>query len=325
VQISALLESRTDLDVNKNCPVCGNGLTSEPHVGIVVPLFKSQSHIDQLTAFVNDLDTNIDGGITLTVVVDGCRVSEEEFEKQYGKVNAKVCIISLSKNFGVGPALFAAMSNQNECFTIAFGSDLQEPSSLFVEFSKELFSGRSEIVLGSRISREDPWKDILFAKLYWYLCRKLMFSDVPNGGFDVFGMNKVARKALTGMPECKTNITAQILWLGFKKKYFPFTRTARIEGKSTWSFRKKLGLFLDSFFSFWPSAIFKASFVLLTVASTVLLVSQYSGSRYGSYVFWTLISAIILLQSSVLDRVYENSKSRPVYIIARSEKLKDRS
>lgn len=310
---------------NRICPVCKKEMSAQAHVGVVVPLYKSVEHIDQLINFVNELDTTIDGGITLTVVVDGCHKSEEEFDSHYKNLVPKVRIVSLSKNFGVGPALFAAMSNQNECFTIAFGSDLQEPSSLFVEFAKELFSGESQIVLGSRISREDPWKDVLFAKIYWFLCRKLMFKDVPKGGFDVFGMNQVARKSLTAMSEHKTNITAQILWMGFRLKYFPFTRIARVEGKSTWSFRKKLGLFLDSFFSFWPSILFKVSFALLMVATVFLVSNHDSGETTKTYFLWPIIALLVLVQNSVLDRVFENSKNRPLYIIARLEELKDRT
>jgi len=318
-------ESLSNLNGNRNCPVCGKEISAQAHIGVVVPLYKSQEHIDQLIDFVNHLDSTINGGITLTVVVDGCQKSEEEFDSQYKKLVPKVRIVSLSRNFGVGPALFAAMSNQNECFTIAFGSDLQEPRSLFVDFATELFSGESEIVLGSRISREDPWKDVLFAKIYWSLCRKLMFKDVPKGGFDVFGMNQVARKSLTEMSEHKTNITAQILWMGFKQKYYPFIRIARVEGKSTWSFGKKLTLFLDSFFSFWPSILSKVSITLLMVATMFLVLNKNAATSFGVLMLWLIVALLVLVQNSVLDRVFENSKNRPLYIIARLEQLKDRT
>ena len=308
------------------CPVCSLNVESGSHVGLLVPMFHSWNHVELLFDFVNKLDQEIRGGVNLTIVIDGCDLSEAKVREAIDKIDTSVRLVVLSRNFGVGPALRAGMSEQQECFTIAFGSDLQEPRALFVNFAEELLEGSIDFVLGQRSSRDDPYLSVIFAKIYWTINRLFIFKDSPRGGFDVYGCNRTARKALVNLEEQNTNITSQILWLGFRRKFVSFTRTSRTEGKSTWSFRKKLGLFFDSIYSFSHHFFTRVTlFISLSTMAFLCISEQMNFSNnFKIIVLGGLASSYLLVLSGFVIRIYEQSQNRPTFIIRESALLKNR-
>ena len=305
---------------NSICPVCNLKADSGPHVGLLVPMFRSWDHVDLLFDFVKSLNQEIIGGVNLTIVIDGCDQSEQSVREAIHKSETLVRLVVLSRNFGVGPALRAGMREQQDCFTIAFGSDLQEPRDLFVNFADELMAGSIDFVLGQRSSRDDPFISVLFAKIYWTINRLFIFKDSPKGGFDVFGCNFRARSALVELEEHNTNITSQILWLGFRRKFISFTRSSRTEGKSTWSFRKKLGLFFDSIYSFSPRLLTRVTiFGSLSSIAFLCAVEQIRISdTFKIVVLGTLASSYLLVFSGFVIRIYEQTKNRPTFVIRES-------
>jgi dolichol-phosphate mannosyltransferase len=213
------------------------------------------------------------------------------------------------------------MSQQDEPFTIAFGSDLQEPVDLMSLFARELQGGSLDFVFGQRENRDDPFLDRNFSRIFWWLNKKFVFPDCPPGGFDVFGCNQVARNALVGLVEHRTNITSQMLWLGFRRKFIPFHRLSRFDGKSTWSFRKKLGLFVDSFTSFTSAPLKAGIFLVLSGVLGLLLCNRYSVT--GDLVFAANLGSLVLglgLTWPYLIREVDHFNGRPTYVIRSVDK-----
>lgn len=306
--------------------------TSTVHFEAVVPMYKSVSHIPELVAYLDELSAQILGKLFVTFVVDGNDDGTTEVLTEYFKVdrNWAFKIIQLSRNFGVGPALIAAFENSDSCVSVAFGADLQEPSELFSEFQKLLANPELNLVLGVRRSRNDPLISKMFSKIYWWLYSRFISPNTPKGGFDVCGLSKIAKNALTSMNERNTNITAQIDWLGFTRRYIEFDRKSRSHGRSTWSFGKKLRLFFDSFYGFTdlPIRVMQLSSVLgimffsvlglLTGISWALGLIQIPG--YTTIIFLQLFTAnlvifCIAILAGYVTRTFDNSKNRPKYVV----------
>lgn len=289
-------------------------------VGLVVPLFKSWNHVESLVVYVNQVRKEIGGDVSVTFVVDGCPQSESAIRNSISLIECPARLVVLSRNFGVGPALRAAMSVQDEQFTIAFGSDLQEPRDLFVQFASDLRLGHFDFVFGQRNSRQDPFLTKVFSNVFWRLNRKLVFPDCPPGGFDVFGCNSVARDGLVMLDEHRTNITSQMLWLGLRRKFVAFDRISRTEGKSTWSFRKKIGLFIDSFvaFTLTPLKLGLVCSLLLPV-----IISAATFDTHFSVVLWLLALIVwvlcFALVAPYLTRLFDGNRNRPTFVISKVE------
>lgn len=316
-----------------NCR-CGQPFSdlSKVHFEAIVPMYKSLNHVTMLADYLDKLSNRIIGKLFVTFVVDGNVDGTTEALSGLTKIdrtwNCK--IIQLSRNFGVGPALIAAFENSNSCVSVAFGADLQEPLELLLEFQRLLSNPDLNLVLGVRKSRNDPAVSKMFSKIYWRMYSRFISPTTPKGGFDVCGLSQKAKATLASMHEKNTNITAQIDWLGFSRKYIEFDRKSRTFGKSTWSFGKKLRLFFDSFYGFTDlpirlmqftsglGLIFFSMLGFLTGVSWALNLIQIPG--YTTIIFLQLFTAnLVILCISILagyvTRTFDNTKNRPIYIV----------
>ena len=313
------------------CKTC-----EDPHatcVDFIVPLYKSARHIPDLFERINELGNELGVESTLIAVLDGPDSETENAIKLHKElVSFPVKTVVLSRNFGVGPALLAGLSESEACISMCFGSDLQEPKSLFLEFFSLIGDDKADIALGNRRSREDPLMSRAGAAFYWAIYRRFIDSNIPKGGFDVFALSKHAKTALVDLGELNTSITSQIGWIGFRKSYVPFDRESRKIGKSSWTLRRKIKLFSDSIygFTFLPITIITTIGFLLTgsflVISIATLVAALLGLvKVAGYTTLVLLiglgnSAIIFcigLLGGYVSRTFDNSKQRPNYIIQR--------
>lgn len=320
------------VDHSAPCAVCGRPLGSRTHLSVVVPMFKSEDHIPGVMNYIGILNRAVPGGVTATFVIDGSPERERFLLPELiGKLEFPAQVVRLSRNFGVGPALHAALSRCGGCATVVFGSDLQEPEELFVDFSERILSIGIDVALGQRASRDDPFTMRIFANFYWWINRRFLASDTPKGGFDVFGVSRRARETLVNLPELNTNITSQLQWIGFDREYVPFHRRARQSGKSTWSMKRKIKLFADSIYGFTgaPIALITVSGLLSVTIFGVLSILTVIGAMMNlievpGYATLLLVSAfgqsVTILTCGVIGgyvyRTFENSKARPRYVVA---------
>jgi dolichol-phosphate mannosyltransferase len=73
---------------------------------------------------------------------------------------------------------------------------------------------------------------------------------MPAGGFDCFLVGRPAIDFLVSNREVHASLPGLLLWSGFPSVLVPYDRVARGEGRSRWTFAKKLKYFIDSVVSF---------------------------------------------------------------------------
>ena len=305
---------------------------------VVVPIYKSQDHIQKLFEYIQQI-ADVVGEVEILFVIDGSPDSSESVicvEAQ--KYSFKVRIIRLSRNFGVGPALHAALSNLETSSVVIVGSDRQEPFEFYTECFNRLETAEVDVCIGARISRDDPFLQSTMSKLFWTFYRRFADKDMPTGGIDGVGMSEKAYTALQQLPELNTNFMLQLQWLGFRRVYIPFARVKRESGKSSWTMRGRVKLAIDSVFGFSNLpiqilAIIRNFGVLLT--TTILFSSIFlsdlniDDSRLGNIanMIGLLLGALILLGIGIIGnyviRIYDNSKIRPKWVIDEIYTLND--
>ena len=140
-------------------------------------------------------------------------------------------------------------------------ADLQEPPELIINFFLSLKNEPIDLAVGVRESRDDPFFSKLASYTFWYFYKKFIFKDIPKGGVDLFGCNRVFREALLKLKESNSSLIAQLFWIGFRRKEIKYKRLKRLHGSSQWNFKKKLQYMLDCVFSFTDIPIKLLSFV----------------------------------------------------------------
>ncbi len=316
------------------CAVCSEYFQEggKSHFEVIVPLYHSEKHIQKVFAYINEISKAIPGGISATFVADGRLEDYLEVSDQIKSLQLPYKVILLSRNFGVGPALHAALADSDYCASAAFGSDLQEPQTLFVEFFEILAEGTADLTLGYRTKRSDPILSKYLAKCYWWVNRRFIHPNSPASGFDVFAMNRDVRASFIKLSELNTNFTSQLLWVGFNPKWIGFERKSREIGKSTWSHRKKLKLFADSLYGYSSKPItaitilgFLSSFIFFLIGILTIVGKLTKQIVVPGYVMTVVLIAfgqsLLLFSMGIIggyvSRGFENSTGRPNYIVAR--------
>lgn len=297
---------------------------------VVVPVYKSEDHIPKLFEYIQQICDGV-GDVGIVFVIDGTPDdSEQRIFLEAKKYAFKIKVIRLSRNFGVGPALHAALNHVETSALVIIGSDLQEPVDLYVEFFKRLESGQADVFLGERLSREDPHLMRIFSAIFWWVHRKFINSSTPKGGFDGVGLSAKASKALSKLPELNTSFTSQLQWIGFRQVFVPFHRVRRQSGRSSWTYRKRVKLFADSLYGFTGAPI--AVLATFGVVSTAIMVVALIATLFASLLGWMVIpgyATIVILSAlghsvsimsigiigGYVHRSFENTKGRPRFVI----------
>ena len=297
---------------------------------VVVPIYKSQDHIPKLFEYIQQIGDAV-GEVEIVFVIDGTPDnSEQRIFLEAKKYAFKIKVVRLSRNFGVGPALHAALSHVTTSSLVIIGADLQEPIELYIDFFKRLESGEADVFLGERLSRDDPFSMRFFSAIFWWVNRKFINSDTPKGGFDGVGLSAKASKTLAELPELNTSFTSQLQWIGYKQVFVPFHRVRRQSGKSSWTYKRKVKLFADSVYGFTGAPI--AILTILGVVSTVLMVFVLFATLFASIMGWMVVpgyATIVILSAlghsvtimglgilgGYVHRSFENTKGRPRFVI----------
>jgi dolichol-phosphate mannosyltransferase len=112
------------------------------------------------------------------------------------------------------------------------------------------FKGGAEIVIAARADREESRFRLLTSRIFYKLMRRLSFQNMPEGGFDFFLLGRRPLDVINRNQEAHPFLQGQVLWTGYRTKFFEYTRQARAVGKSRWSFGKKLTYLLDGVMSY---------------------------------------------------------------------------
>lgn len=302
----------------------------ETRYSLIVPVYKNEATIDALVARVRSLDTCLGGRLEAVFVVDGSPDQSYPLLKERLQQRAFAAqLICLSRNFGSFAAIRMGLAVAGGPYYAVMAADLQEPAALIEQFFAILQEESVDIVIGARAGRDDPRVSATSARLFWATYRRLVQKEMPAGGVDMFGCNRPVRDALLGLEETNSSLVGQLLWLGFRRREILYRRLPRTEGKSGWTFRRKLRYMLDSLFSFTDLPITVLMLlgglgiglsVALSVAIFVLwLAGAITVPGYTPIIlaiFFSLFVNVLALGviGNYVWRSFENTKRRPLYL-----------
>ncbi|MDA8695986.1 glycosyltransferase [Flavobacteriales bacterium] len=241
----------------------------------------------------------------------------------------------LSRNYTSHYAAFAGLTvAKGDCIAL-IPDDGQQPYETLVKAYKLWQSGES-IVFPYREKREESWLVKFWSLLFYRLLNVGAEVRVPRLGLDTWFIDReVADVINERISPIRTTTVSEILRLGFDPVFLPYTRKTR-EGRSRWSWRKKLRLAADWFFStsdILIKLIIWGGFAALTlslIVTMVYIVMYFADLEAGSVLHqnpgWTslfvmscLSLGLLLLASAInaqyLLRVYDEVKGRPGFII----------
>lgn len=243
-------------------------------LSVIVTIYKNERNILPFYEnFNNQIAPHIDD-YEIIMVNDASPDNSWMVMEKLAARDPKVKIIKLMRNFGAVAASFTGIKYATgDCITLK-AADLQEPASLLIEMYEKWKCG-SKSVLAVRHDRDDPLFTVFCSSIYYWLVQKMISEKMPKGGFDTYLIDSSLGKLLVEQNDKNSPITLQLLWMGCGDERVYYKRQKRVIGKSSWTFSKKIKLFMDSFIGF--------SYIPIRFMTLIGLISAVLSVVYAIY------------------------------------------
>lgn len=298
---------------------------------VVVPVFHNAPSLPELHCRLVALERSADVALEIIYVDDGSTDDSSRALADLADRDARVRVVRLARNFGSFIAIRAGLDHVADADCVAvLSADLQDPPELLGRMLAAWREG-SQVVLAVRRRRDDPLLSRCFACTANWMLRKMALPDLPVGGFDFFLIDSKVLHVLRQFREHSTSLIGLLLWTGFRRALVSYDRLPRPFGRSMWRFARKVDYALDSLTGF-SRAPLRA--ITLAGAAVLLLglfltawsaasiirgyasVSNWAWLANGLLVFWGAQLFSIGLLGEYLWHCLEESKARPLYVVA---------
>ena len=304
-------------------------------LSLVVPVYKNEESLPRLLREIGALAPQCPGGLEAVFVVDGSPDrSLDVLRTALRSWDVPAQVIELSRNFGSFAAIAAGLRHgRGQCFVVV-AADLQEPPGLVLQFQHVLSSGEADIVFGHRQRRADPIVSRALSALFWGFYRRFVVPDMPKGGIDVFGCTMQVRDCVVDLKEANSSLVALLLWVGFRRAFVAYERQTRQEGRSAWTFGRKVRYAMDSIFNFTDlpiklllglgaiaTGVSVAGAILVSIAwaSGLIPVLGYTPLMLAVISFGGLTALGLGIVGQYVWLALQNARNRPAFVVRSAE------
>jgi dolichol-phosphate mannosyltransferase len=307
---------------------------THPLYSFVIPLYNEEDSLAELYRQLTALFDRLDGEVELILVDDGSRDRSLEMLRSLQARDDRVRYMSLARNFGHQIALSAGLQFATGKAVIVMDADLQDPPELVPEMIEQWRAGY-QVVYAQRLSRErEGWLKRTTAYWFYRILGMLSDVDIPADTGDFCLMDQAVVTVLKEMPERSRYVRGLRAWVGFSQTAVTFHRPGRYAGSVKYTFRKSLGLAINSILGFSKVPLRLATYLGLFAAGfaglMMLLIIYWRlfehSSTSGRLQGFTLITMAIFFLGAVqlicmgilgeyIGRVYEEVKGRPLYTL----------
>ncbi|MBR4832654.1 MAG: glycosyltransferase family 2 protein [Butyrivibrio sp.] len=298
-------------------------------ISIVIPVYYNSDTLELLYEDMKEKILGKIGDYEIVFVDDGSGDNSWEIINKIAAKDKNVVATKLSRNFGEHAALLAGLSVCTGDCAVTKQADLQEDSTLILEMYESWKRG-NKVVLAIRGARDENPVKKFFAGCYYWLVRKTINKDMPQGGCDCYLVDRKVIDVLQMMDEKNSSLTLQVMWVGFKTEKIYFHRKDREVGESRWTLGKKIKLVVDSMmsFSYFPIRAMATMGFLFALASLIGIIMVIAEKLtvgtpmlgYASIMCVVLFGfGLMFIMLSMLGeyiwRALEESRNRPPFII----------
>lgn len=305
-------------------------------LSLIIPCYNEQSALPIFYKETLSVLEKIGCEYEMLFVDDGSKDDTLQILKGFAKENKNVTYISFSRNFGKEAAMYAGFCNANGDYVAVMDADMQDPPSLLPKMLEILENGDYDSVATRRVNRlgEPPVRSV-FAKAFYKIINKISDADIVDGARDFRLMKREMVTAIVSMSEYNRFSKGIFGWIGFKTYWLPYQNVERVAGKTKWNFWKLLKYSVNGIVNFsnvplniasWFGIIMTAlSFLALLFIIVRQLIFGDPVAGWASTICTIIFVGGIQLfcigiMGQYIAKIYMESKKRPHYIIAQTNK-----
>lgn len=250
---------------------------------LIIPVYFNEENLPHTWRALRETLQQLPSGIDWEVVF----VDDGSEDGSYSRLvdihhvePGRVRVMKLTRNFGQVPAIMAGLQAARGDCAVVMAADLQDPPELILQMARRWNRGSQKIVLATRSGRDDGPLAWFASRVFYRLMRRFAIPNMPEGGFDVFLIDRCVIQLINHIEEKNTFLQGQILWTGYVPDTVPYQRRRREHGRSRWTLGRKVKYFVDGFvtYSLMPIRLITGAGLLMSLASflyaTVILLAK---------------------------------------------------
>ncbi len=302
-------------------------------LSLVIPMYNEESVVGFLRKELDRFAGGLACDMEVILVNDGSSDSTIELLAGWASEDPRIKVLHLSRNFGHQIAATAGLDYAAGDAVVLIDADLQDPLPVVHQMIERYQQGY-DVVYGQRASRagEGAFKKFT-AWAFYRLMRGLVYKELPLDSGDFRLMSSERLEGLKSMRETHRFLRGMVTWVGFPQIALPYERAPRVAGETKYPLRKML------FFA-WTAA---TSFSILPLQISILLglgvglfaIEEIVRAVLASVLDWYPVpgwTSLMIVVSAVgsatliclgivgqyVGQIYEQSKQRPLYFVARA-------
>lgn len=300
----------------------------EKLLSLVVPAFNEEEAMEQSFERTYRAMSSIGYPFEIIYIDDGSRDRTWEIISRLAREHEEVKALRFSRNFGHQLAVTAGMDEAKGDAVIIMDADLQDPPEVIADMVKAWEQG-ADIAYGKRLHRKgETAAKKLTAWCYYRLLNFMSAYPIPLDTGDFRLLDKAVADEFRVLREHNRFLRGMSAWLGYNAVPVEYVREERCAGKTKYTLKKMLRLAADGIFGFSSrplTLIGWAGLAVLCIALLGLIATIACAAVTGVPGWLWAVCALVLLDGVILcamgvqgaytQRIYDEVKGRPLYII----------
>ena len=268
--------------------------------------------------------------VEVIYIDDGSKDKTAEKVKELAARDARVHLVSFSRNFGKEAAIYAGLKKAKGDYSVLMDCDLQDPPALLPEMFRYIDEGYDSVATRRVTRKGEPPIRSFFARMFYRIMNKISKTEIVDGARDYRLMSRQVVDSILAMAEYNRFTKGIFGWVGYETKWLEYENIERKKGETKWSFWKLFLYSLDGITAFSTVPLAIASFMgvlfcvlaFLMIAFVIVRKLIFGDPTSG----WPSLVCIILLCSGVqlfcvgivgqyLSKTYMEVKKRPIYLV----------
>lgn len=298
-------------------------------ISVVIPLLNEEQLVEQL---LNELwEALVQTGEAFEVICVDDGSTDKTLHKllRFRKKHEQLKVLSLSRNFGLQPAMTAGIDYAKGDYVVIMDGDFQDPPELVPVLFEKIKSTGADIVSAVREARNEKFSKRIYINIFHRIFDRLTGGQqvAQTGNFCI--INKKAHLAMLQFSERNRYLPGIRNFIGFHHEYILYDRPDRLIGEAKMSRRKLFSLAADAIYSFskWPikfclylgllGVLIFLGAIVYTLASKALGLAPIGwSSMFLAISFFGSVQLTFLgLIGEYVYRIFKEVQNRPLYFV----------
>jgi polyisoprenyl-phosphate glycosyltransferase len=299
-------------------------------LSVVIPVFNEETNIREVYQRVAAELESVACGFEIIFIDDGSTDSSVDQIASLHRLDPRVKLLSLSRNFGHQTALTAGMDHARGDAVIAMDADLQHPPALIGDLLGHWKDGYEVVYTVRKDTRDATTLKRWSAKFFYRVFSALSGIDIPANSADFRLLDRRVVEAFRQIRERTRFLRGLVSWAGFRSIAVPYDAPARHSGTSKYSTRRMMRFAIDALVSFSATPLYMAIYVgalMALLGCVYMFYVLYARLVTGNVVpGWTSLIILVSFVGGIqliimgiigvyIGKIYEETKQRPLYLI----------